>query len=1104
MTNVQASVSERLGRWGLPALLVAGFLVRLIFLGAEGFNNDVQTFEAWTISLVDHGIANFYGKTGFADYPPGYFYILALVGHLWQPFRPSDTSYTLLKILVKMPAVLADLGVGAIIYAIGRRFATVAVAFGAAALYVLNPATIFISAQWGQVDSIAGGLALLAIYLLLRSDDGRPTALSWPILGAWLVFSYSLLIKPQAAVLIPIMIAFAFTDRTRLRSRFASTAIGIAGAFFLALLIAAPFHPTFNPGELLHWLLQRYEIGSNVYPDNSVNAFNLWAIRGGFWQPDSNPIIGIPQYIWGLGLLVAALGLIVSRYVQERTPAALLESCAIALLAFFVLSTRMHERYVFDGVMFSIACLPIARRYLWSSLVLSVLLYANLTYSLQYLQVMTTPSPGVDPRNLWGPLTSFFALGVVGTFFALGYAFLGTAATVERETVARPVGSQPGSAPEAGSGLPTWRRARTWFDPREGLARMRAPLDYICMAALGLVSFVLSFVNYWYPADKVFDEIYFARGAEEYLQNLRIYENTHPPFSKLLVTLSVMLFGGMPKGHGLGGWTGLNALVGHMTSGDNAYGWRFLDVVFGALVVMLLYAFAKRVTGSTVFAALAALFLICDGMHFVQSRIATPEGFVVFFAVFASYAFYRFWIASQVEERAHVNVPEAAYAIGAGASIAAGLTVAVLWKLIWNPLDTAAFIVIALYAALGTYLFVRYVAFARLFADGKQQLTFAEGSQALVDAKGTTFYAADGGGFETNAAGKVVNVRRGAVSSNRGGDLAYQSGDLTIRYGKNAIVNYATPAGDATYVRNEIRTAGAVEQGRSATLWLLLFTVALGFLVSSKWYGVMGFGVSFIVLICVWLQRIVADRRPALWGNARGFRLDGALATIVFVAMTVYALAWAPDLIRHSADPNEIHNANDLVYRQYSMFEYHDTLQATHPYSSKWWEWPIDYVPIAYFYADHRKNQSDPHGCCLEEITSLPNPISMWLGLIAVPLVGFLAWRERRKAYALVVLTYLMQWLPWMRSPRITFAYHFYVDIPLICLCNAILLQRIYAWSCARGENGRLLGIASVAAVVLVVAGTFVFFYPVLAATPLSWDAWHARMWFGKWVVGPG
>ena len=1102
-TNVQASVSDRLERWGLPALLVVGLAVRAIFLGAEGFRNDVQTFEAWTISLVDHGLGNFYGKAGFADYPPGYFYILAIVGHIWQFFRAGDTSYAILKVFVKLPAVFADLGVGVLVYALTRRFAGTVIAFGAAALYVLNPATIFISAYWGQVDSIAGGLALLAVYLLLRSDDDEPRPVSWSIVAAWLCFAYSLLIKPQAAVLIPLLIAFAFANAARMRTRIASTAIGLAAAFAAALLLSAPFHPTFNLVDLVHWLLQRYQYGSSVYAYNSVNAFNLWAIRGGFWQLDNAPIAGIPQYIWGVGLVVAALGLIVSRFLQERTPAAFMESCTIALLAFFVLATRMHERYVFDGLLFAIACVPLARRYLWGAIALSIVLYANLVYSLQYLQVMTVQSPGVDAHNLWGPLTSFFSLAAVGTFFALGYAYLGNPSTVDTAG-AEPAEASRAGAPSAREQLPQWRRAVDWFDPREGLTRLRAPWDYVAMTALGLVSFVLSFVNYWYPADKVFDEIYFARGAEEYLQNMRIYENTHPPFSKLLVTLSVMLFGGMPKGHGLGGWVGLNALVGHMTSGDNSYGWRFLDVVFGALVVVLLYAFAKRVTGSSIFATIASLFLIFDGMHFVQSRIATPEGFVVFFAVFASYAFYRFWIASQVEERAHVNVPDAAYAVGVAGSVAMGLAVAGIWKALWNTLDTATFIVTVCYVALGAYLLVRYVVFARMYADGKRELTFAEGSHALTDGKTTSFYAVDGGAFETNPNGKVVNVRRGDVSQSRGGELAYQRGDLSISYGKDASVVYATPAGSATYVKNEIHAGEALERGSSATLWLVLFTVALGLLVSSKWYGVMGFGVSFIVLICVWLQRMVADRKPAIWGNPRGFRLDGALAIVVFIAMTVYALAWVPDLLRHSPDPNEIHNANDVVYRQYSMFEYHDTLQATHPYSSKWWEWPIDYVPIAYFYQDHRKNQSDPRGCCVQEITSLPNPFVMWLGLIAVPFVGYLAWRERRKAYALIVLTYLMQWLPWIRSPRITFAYHFYVDIPLIALCNAILLQRVYEWARTRGPNGRALGIAVVAAAVVLVGGAFVFFYPVLAATPISWDAWHARMWFGKWVVGPG
>ncbi|MHB8147650.1 MAG: phospholipid carrier-dependent glycosyltransferase, partial [Vulcanimicrobiaceae bacterium] len=820
--NVRTSVWERTLPWGgMPALLLLGFVIRLLFIQNQGFKNDVVTFEAWAIALVDHGFGAFYSKTSFADYPPGYFYVLGVVGVVWNAlFRAHDAGYAVLAMLVKLPAILADLGVGWLIYAIGKRFASPRLAFGAAALYVLNPVTIFISALWGQIDSIAGGLALLAAYFLLKSEDDESDRPSLFIIAAWLVFAYSLLIKPQAAVLIPIFIAFAFVNPARRTARIAATAIGIVLSFVLAYVLSVPFHAG-NPIVVFSWLLHQYAFGSSVYSYNTVNAFNLWAIKGRFWEFDSQLILWIPQVIWGVALVVAALALIVWRYVYDRTPQAMLEACAISLLAFFMLATRMHERYVFDGVLFSIACVPLARRYLWGTILLSAVLFANLKYSLDYLTVMNAHTPGIDPHNLWGPITSVYALVAVGTFFVLGYLFLGGAPLDAPEPAQR---NGQSSGPGA---RPMWLRPADWFDPSEGLRAMRAPLDYVVMGAIGIGTFILSFVNYAYPSGKIFDEIYFARAAEEYLQNLRIYENTHPPFSKLLVTLSVMLFGGMPHGHGLGGWTGLNAIIGHMPNGDNSYGWRFLDVVFGALVVMLLYAFAKRITGSTVFAAIAAILLSLDGMHFVQSRIATPEGFVVFFSLLAVYAFYRFWIASQTNERAHVHVPPVAFAI---AVIASGLTGALAlgaWKLLVPPPnvaspDFATSVITICYVGLGAYLVARYTVFPRIFADGKSEITFGEGSFALHDANSMALHTADGGVLDTAAKG----IQRGERSQPRGADLLYSTGDLTIAYHRDGSVDYRSPFGEATYAQNQTRSAVGSERGSSAKLWLMLFTIA--------------------------------------------------------------------------------------------------------------------------------------------------------------------------------------------------------------------------------------------------------------------------------------
>jgi hypothetical protein len=41
-------------------LLAIAFVIRLILLGASGYTTDVQTFEAWTLTLRDWGFGGFY------------------------------------------------------------------------------------------------------------------------------------------------------------------------------------------------------------------------------------------------------------------------------------------------------------------------------------------------------------------------------------------------------------------------------------------------------------------------------------------------------------------------------------------------------------------------------------------------------------------------------------------------------------------------------------------------------------------------------------------------------------------------------------------------------------------------------------------------------------------------------------------------------------------------------------------------------------------------------------------------------------------------------------------------------------------------------------
>jgi dolichyl-phosphate-mannose--protein O-mannosyl transferase len=488
-------------------------------------------------------------------------------------------------------------------------------------------------------------------------------------------------------------------------------------------------------------------------------------------------------------------------------------------------------------------------------------------------------------------------------------------------------------------------------------------------------------IRYWYPPQRYFDEIYYPRSAVEYLTWQAQYEWTHPPLTKLLIALSMLLFGGV-----------------HSPLGDSGYGWRFLNLVVGAALVYLVYVFAKRITGSSGFASIAALLLVVDGFHFTQSRIATPEITVAFFALLILYAFYRYW--EELAQHAQPQMPRAGLLIGGGAaSIALGAAVAF-----------------------------------------------------------------------------------GVI-----GDLAHQSRAAVLLMW--TLVTFTLYAG----VRLSLRPRPA------ALAWLWLLAIACGLGAASKWNALFD-----LVLVFVFAFGVVLIPRPK-WR----LPIDAFAAVVLSTTIALYLASYIPFFLTpHPASFEYRHDLSALMDLQNQMFTYHDvtvTHNAPHPYSSKWWEWPILYQPVAYWYQDLRSgvNAQNPNACCVTEILSLPNPLTWWFGLLSIPLLGVLAWTKRNRAYLLLFAAYFAQWLPWIASPRMLFEYHFFPNDAIIILADTIALQWI--WERAQLTEGHRqlarwgIGVFIGAAVVL-----FVYFYPVLAADPVSYAVWHDRMWFAHWIIGPG
>ncbi|HEY0381310.1 MAG TPA: glycosyltransferase family 39 protein [Candidatus Elarobacter sp.] len=1035
----------------LGIILGAGLILRLLFISSDGFHNDIAAFESWTLTLRDNAPWLFYAKTNFSDYPPGYFIILWLLAKVYALVGTANdgaNGWPVLRMLVKLPAIAMDLVNASVVYLIVRRYAAEKTALIAAAVLALNPAAIYVSAYWGQVDSVSWGLVLVALLLVLRAGDAPDKTvprLTW----AWLAFAFSILIKPQAASLGVLFLAYPFAtgDAAVRARRLAGTGAGIVAALALALAVGLLFHPA---TDVFGWLLGRYAFGSNVYAYSSVNAFNLYAVAHPFWDPDNQAmsIFGVhlgTLAAWGVVLVLGATALIVGRYLQRRDDRALLEAALLCALAFFVLATRMHERYVYGAFLLAVPLIAFGRTGTWSSFVLTVTMYLNLAYSLAYQTVMESKNPaGLDARNLWPLVSHPAAVANVLLFFVLGYLYLGGAA--DRAVVA---GAPPAWPERALAAVAA--KARGWFDPREGIVPMTGR-DWMFAGGIALGAFAIAVIGLAWPPEKIFDEVYFARGGEEYLGGIMQYEWTHPPFTKLIVALSIAITGGLYGG------------------GDSSFGWRFLNVVIGSLECVVIYAFAKRLTGQSWLAATAAALLAFDGFHFVEERIATGEITIATLALLVLYALYRYILAAQV--RVKPIVP-GRFGRRFWITLAAGTAVAALLARLVNgpahhnaeiaagiaPVEpsTMTFVIAFLYFELGVYLLARWIG--------------SRGARA-----GSVASYADGTVVTTDADGGVT------VEQPEANDRP----DLKVRVDRKGVETYATPAGTAGFAPGgEMGTDGTTAaKAGDARVWLIVLAVGLGLLLSSKWNGALDLGIVWTVVIAISAQRFL--KRRALYGNPRGFPVDIVLAVTAFSVATVYVLTYIPFF--------RLGNSfSDLIALQQQMFWYHSNTvaKATHPYSSVWWQWPIEQIPISYYYKDFRSalDAANSAACCVAEILALPNPAVFLLGLVSVPFTAWLAWRERNKGYALLALAYLFQWLPYAGSPRILWEYHFFPNLAVIVLCDVVLIgyvARRLSSSTARW---------SLSVYGAVVVGLFVFFYPLLAGTKLTYAEWYLRMW---------
>ena len=385
--------------------------VRLALMPFAHLGLDMDQFVGWVHAAATAPLGDIYRAD--LTFPPVMAYIFGALAALDPAFRTATTaSDPLIRTLMKVPADLADLGLAAgVAWALRRepRWAPLG-GLGIA----LHPAVVYISAAWGQFDSIYVIWALLA-YLFVAADH--------PVPGA-VMLGLSLMTKPQALPLAVPFVAYAL-GRYGLRGTRGLRGTLLPAAALAATVVALwlPFLAAGGPLDYLRGLGQ-YENAN--YAVLSLRAWNPWWIleqfAGGGFYSDLGHVVGpITPRLIGYALAGAGEAAVFWAVWRRATPRALALGLACASLVAFELLTTMHERYSYPALIFLALLLPErAGRWTWAAF--AVVFAANV-----FAAVPPDPALGaVLPAG--GPL------GVAGSAAMFGLTVVALALLVRTDT----------------------------------------------------------------------------------------------------------------------------------------------------------------------------------------------------------------------------------------------------------------------------------------------------------------------------------------------------------------------------------------------------------------------------------------------------------------------------------------------------------------------------------------------------------------------------------------------------------------------------------------------------------------------------------------------
>lgn len=1024
------------------AILVVALIVRYIAAAKYfGNNTDMNCFIAWSDMVFNDGLGGFYSSDSFTDYPPGYMYILYVIGALRKLTGVAwDSTFSVL--MTKTPAIIADLVTGGLLYHIARKRWNNLGATILASIYLFAPVVILDGAVWGQTDAVFTLFVVLMCYFVTERK----------LIPSYFVFAIGILVKPQTLIFTPVLI-FGIIDQVFLedftwKKFWTNLGLGVLAILLIGLLML-PFG--FSDA------LAQYTETLESYEYATVNAYNMWLLFGKNWAPQTDTFLNMAYKNWGTVFIVlTVIAATVIHFRAKNNPSRYYFSGAFIVTSMFLFSVRMHERYIFPAMILLLFAYVMRPRreiaYLFTGLSTTAFLnMAHIEFVYDYL----------NSFNPWEPVSRFIAGCTIVVFAYMVYVVvtLYKGALSEQEIAAVPqtavsAGQRVQAIKSARNAAARERNRRSKITPSRTFSKL-SKMDWIAMAVITVVYAVVAFARlgnmsapengYSFVDDP--REVVLDLGQEKTINqiwNFLGYQN-NPHYN--------IEYSNNPDWGWMKFQTGVTDEEGnHQDSWDagGVFCWNSLDLNIKAQYL--------RITPTTDTYKDSVMELVLVGENKEQLLPVNADEYEALFdeqdlfegrasAMNGTY-FDEIYHARTAYEMIHgLYCYENTHPPLGKIFIACGILIFGMNPFGWRFAGTL----------FGVLMLPIIYLFARRFFD-----------KTWISIVTTLLFAFD---FMHFAQTRIATI-----------DVFVT---LFIILSYYFMYCYTQKSFYDTELKKTFIPLG-------------LCGIAMGFGWASKWTGIYS-SIGLCIIFFLHMYRryqeyVYAARTPK--GTTEGIAhshiirsfMPNFKKTIVFccvffvvIPMTIYVMSYIPF-------KDDVHDAllPRVITAQQTMYDYHSNLEDSHPYSSTWYQWPIMYRPIWYY--------SGALGELREGISAFGNPLVWWAGIPASLFMIYLLLVKRDRNAGFLLIGYLSQYAPWFLVNRVVFIYHYFPSVPFITIMLGYSFYKM-------AEIKPKIKPAIYVYVALAI-GLFALFYPVLSGLAIEPAfAKNYLKWFETWVL---